>query len=235
MMAAGTRQCGFYGKLPAHGDFIDRDLPVAVIAQWDSWLQQSIAASRERCQDQWLDIYLTSPIWRFVLSSGCIDGNGWAGLLVPSVDAVGRYFPLTVMMPLTESESPARFLANNNGVYEFWEQVALQALQESLVAEQVAEKLRESAVLIQAAGVAVSRAAMVTGLAQPVEQQNPWATLFDASMNQVSDSFSLWSCSGSVNMPPVILARKGLPDPRSYTAMLNGQWQSEGWEWTSAA
>ena len=30
------------------------------------------------------------PIWRFVLLPGLIGSNGWAGVLMPSVDRVGR-------------------------------------------------------------------------------------------------------------------------------------------------
>src|SRR5205809_1766736 len=40
------------------------------------------------------------PIWRFVLSPGMLTPNAWAGIMVPSVDAVGRYFPLAVASAL---------------------------------------------------------------------------------------------------------------------------------------
>ncbi|MET4696840.1 type VI secretion system-associated protein TagF [Endozoicomonas lisbonensis] len=231
MRATGARRCGFYGKLPAHGDFIDRDLPVSFINLWDPWLQQCLAASRERCREQWLDVYLTSPVWRFVLSAGVIDGKARAGLLVPSVDAVGRYFPLTLAVSLRENEQPAGFLANNGKVFDVWEQVALRALQEQLTAEQVAEQLAQGSVIENAVQGAASQTALVRGLAQPLEPLNPWANLLDASMSQQPDSFSLWCCNGSVAMPPMLLCRKGLPDPVRFSAMLNGQWQAEGWEW----
>src|SRR5919109_2865533 len=40
------------------------------------------------------------PAWRFVLGPGVVGANAWAGLMLPSVDAVGRYFPLTVACAL---------------------------------------------------------------------------------------------------------------------------------------
>lgn len=91
---------GWYGKIPALGDFASRRLPPAFISAWDSWLQHSMAASRAALGDRWLDTYLTSPIWRFALMPKVLDGSAWAGVLMPSVDKVGRHFPLTLALEL---------------------------------------------------------------------------------------------------------------------------------------
>jgi type VI secretion system protein ImpM len=82
------------------GDFVSRRLPASFINTWDLWLQHAIAASRVQLGDRWLDLYLTGPIWRFALMPGTLPGNTdmWAGVLMPSVDKVGRYFPLTIAL-----------------------------------------------------------------------------------------------------------------------------------------
>ncbi|CAM3826934.1 type VI secretion system-associated protein TagF [Parendozoicomonas haliclonae] len=228
---AAKRISGFYGKLPAHGDFIDRGLPVGFINGWDQWLQQSVSASREQYGESWLDIYLTSPIWRFALTAGVIDNRAWAGILVPSVDRVGRYFPITIAMPLAADERPATFLAENEDLFSHWEQVALQALQESLVADEVDERLvRAVEALKPANGVAFNRNSLIRGVAQPDDRGNGWARMVDAGLSLHDDSFSLWRCAGSANMPPMMLFKKGLPEPRSFTAMLSGQWQACDWD-----
>ena len=49
---------------------------------------------------RWRDTFLSMPIWRFVLSPGMLTSNAWAGIMAPSVDAVGRYFPLAVAAAL---------------------------------------------------------------------------------------------------------------------------------------
>ncbi len=41
----------FYGKLPAKGDFITRNLPRDFIDRWDDWLQSGMHASREALGD----------------------------------------------------------------------------------------------------------------------------------------------------------------------------------------
>jgi type VI secretion system protein ImpM len=98
--ADSTLAAGWYGKIPCTGDFISRRLPASFIDAWDLWLQHAIAASRAQLQDRWLDLYLTGPIWRFALMPGALPGNTdmWAGVLMPSVDKVGRYFPLTIAL-----------------------------------------------------------------------------------------------------------------------------------------
>jgi len=96
---------GFYGKVHTHGDFIQRGLPRHFLDPWDAWLQQSLAASREQLGEQWLDRYLVAPVWRFALSAGICGDPAWLGLLMPSVDRVGRYFPLTLATPLDAGRS----------------------------------------------------------------------------------------------------------------------------------
>src|SRR5262249_48315434 len=93
-------EVGFYGKLPSNGDFLRRRASDDFVERWDSWLQQSMAASRSSLGDRWLDVYLTSPAWRFVCDAGPCGQTPVAGLMVPSVDRVGRYFPLTLVAEL---------------------------------------------------------------------------------------------------------------------------------------
>lgn len=95
---------GWFGKLPTVGDFVSRRLPQDVIDWWDSWLSLGLAALRERHADDWQAQFLAAPVWRFVLAPGVAPGklgqHAWAGVLIPSVDSVGRYFPLTLLAPL---------------------------------------------------------------------------------------------------------------------------------------
>lgn len=95
---------GWYGKLPTLGDFASRRLDAGFVDAWDQWLGDGLAAQREQLGDGWLDAYLGSPVWRFVLMPGVLPGGdgttALAGVLMPSVDKVGRYFPLTLVTQL---------------------------------------------------------------------------------------------------------------------------------------
>jgi type VI secretion system protein ImpM len=87
---------GYYGKVVTHGDFVQRRLSADFVADWDHWLQAGLANSRLALGEQWRDTYLNCPMWRFALGPGLCGANGMAGVLLPGVDRVGRYFPLTL-------------------------------------------------------------------------------------------------------------------------------------------
>jgi len=95
---------GWYGKLPTLGDFASRRLEADFIEPWDLWLGEALQAQRSAFGEGWLDAYLDTPPWRFLLSPGAIGGPSpelaFAGVLVPSVDRVGRHFPLTLVASL---------------------------------------------------------------------------------------------------------------------------------------
>lgn len=84
---------GFYGKLAGRGDFVSRGLPNTFVEPWDAWLASGMRASQDELGAAWLDAYLTSPLWRFAIAPGLLGGEAVAGVVMPSIDRVGRYFP----------------------------------------------------------------------------------------------------------------------------------------------
>jgi type VI secretion system protein ImpM len=88
---------GWYGKLSSLGDFATRRLSDDFKAACDPWLSQVMAGSRAQLGERWLDVYLTAPVLRFTWAPGVFDARWWFGVLMPSCDNVGRYFPLLVV------------------------------------------------------------------------------------------------------------------------------------------
>ena len=86
---------GLYGKLPARGDFVRHGLPRDFTDPWDDWLQAAIVGSRALMGEAWLPAFLEAPVWRFCLPPGMCGAQAALGLMLPSVDRAGRYFPLT--------------------------------------------------------------------------------------------------------------------------------------------
>lgn len=117
---SGVGLPGWFGKLPGMGDFAHRRLPEAFRAPWDQWLQHELARLRERHAD-WVEPYLQAPLWSFALGPDLLGAPGWAGVLMPSVDSAGRYFPFTLVTALADTE-PAALLA-------WWQRAAQAALQ----------------------------------------------------------------------------------------------------------
>ncbi|MEK9765494.1 MAG: type VI secretion system-associated protein TagF [Thalassolituus sp.] len=211
---------GLFGKVPAHGDFITRQLPGDFLNVWDEWLQCVVAGSKEHLGDSWLDIYLTSPIWRFVLRPGVVDANAWAGVLVPSVDSVGRYFPLTLTVQLPSHTDVFSFLAECSDWFAQLETIALAALHE----QQNADQLMAALETLPLAAVSTQLQLGISGAQVCFGNKK---SLFSSMLNQThrdSMPFSLWCASENENMPATSLFASGLPSPQEYVSMLSGNW-----------
>lgn len=227
---------GFYGKLPQIGDFISRRLPAEFLDPWDEWLQSGIAVSREQLTDRWLEIYLTSPIWNFVLGRGVCGEFPWCGLIMPSVDKVGRYFPLTVACRLPLDSNP---IAVATWAKEWFEQAEADVLS-ALFNEDLDVTTFDSNVtrlgqpLSGDARIAVSAAAGYGSAWQlPLTDGNFTDGLPELThqlLMQRSGNYSLWWGSGSDNVEPSLLVCNGLPLCADFSALLTGDWQTGGWE-----
>lgn len=87
---------GFFGKIPARGDFVTRGLPASFLDVWETWIASAIAASRDLLGDGWDQAWMTAPVWRFSLRDRVCGPDPVLGLMMPSVDRVGRCYPLLV-------------------------------------------------------------------------------------------------------------------------------------------
>ncbi len=85
---------GFFGKLPARGDFVRSGLPGSFVRPWDDWLQEALPASRAMLGGCWGESWLVAPFWRLSLPAGVCGPDPVVGVACPSVDSVGREFPL---------------------------------------------------------------------------------------------------------------------------------------------
>ena len=119
---------GWYGKLAALGDFAQRRLPPAWVQACDTWLSQAMLGGRSALGDRWLDVYLTAPMLRFAWSPGVIDASWWFGVLMPSCDSAGRYFPLVVAQARTRPPEDRIALDHLELWYGHLEQAALPTL-----------------------------------------------------------------------------------------------------------
>ena len=125
---------GAFGKIPALGDFFRLDLPRGFVEPWDLWLQSGMIAARETLGDRWTDCYMSAPLWRFTLSENLAGSASMSGVMMASVDRVGRRFPLTLAV-LTEGGAGAGTHFSNDAMFADLEQVALDALEDDMTRE----------------------------------------------------------------------------------------------------
>lgn len=228
---------GFYGKLPAYGDFIQRNLPAGFVSGWDEWLQHFIAGTREQMGEQWLDIYLTSPIWRFVFSPGVIDKSSWAGIMLPSVDQVGRYFPFSVVTRLPDQLNPLEHISLQGSWYEAIEELALQALDAQLELDELLEQLQALAPGMDSGYVKTGKMLEANSIHVDMdfEEQAPLSVypyIMDSLLTRMFSSYSVWTTRGSERIMPCLFSVQGLPAVNKLAAMLDGQWEAWGWPQT---
>jgi type VI secretion system protein ImpM len=222
---------GWYGKLPCLGDFASRRLPGEFISAWDAWLRHSIAASREQLSDRWLDSFLVSPMWRFVMGAGVCGPSAWTGLLVPSVDKVGRYFPLTFALPLRDSTVALECVFGNHAWYADLENIALAALSINFSVEGLESRLEQIPFVPDGVKCSLSPA-LDEWLGSPAAASFDHQFVdLDAALPAIRTNAnvtclsqlgarSVWWCVGVATGATGLHCVQGLPDGYRYTRML---------------
>jgi type VI secretion system protein ImpM len=202
---------GLYGKLPARGDFLTRRLPRDFVAAWDEWLQDMIDGSREALGEDWNDLYLTFPIWRFVLPAGIAGTAAVAGILLPSTDRVGRCFPLTLATPIERLERPfAQALAAETW-FDQLDPLAYEALDESGELDAIDARLVDFGAI-----PSPPEPAGDDFLLEPGGHLGGIAATFVP----IGDNRGLWWTRGSDRVAPRLMACDGLPDLDRFLLMI---------------
>ncbi|MFO1434489.1 MAG: type VI secretion system-associated protein TagF [Candidatus Competibacteraceae bacterium] len=222
---------GFFGKLPACGDFVSRQLPRSFLDPWDQWLQTAIFHSRQQLGEDWLACYLRSPLWCFLLSAGLCGQPAYAGVLMPSIDRVGRYYPLVIAAPLPARCNPLALLTAP--WFEAAAQIALAGLDEQIDLETFATQ-------VEALGLPDTRPARYPDAPAwhcPLDSGDPAALagficdLAGGLLERCASPYSIWWGSGSPpRITPCLLLCQGLPAPDRFAALLAGGWKRWGWQ-----
>jgi type VI secretion system protein ImpM len=200
---------GFYGKLPDLGDFVSRRLPPAFIDLWDAWSRQLLTTSRAALGEAWLAAWLGAPVWHFGLGHGFLGDQAW-GVLIPSVDRVGRHFPFTIVSPTAPDGRPLRDWALRA------ESLALAALDDGFSPETLESALSDL-------GPPSPRAPGTAAARQPLPT-NPgdWPDLVESAAAPAADE-SLWWCRGADLVAPTLLRCLGLPSGEVAGSMIGSK------------
>lgn len=135
---------GAFGKMPALGDFFRIALPPGFEAPWDEWVQEGLLAARAALADRWQDCFFSAPIWRFTLAPTLAGRAAVQGVLMASVDRVGRQFPLTLVAALRGAGPPDVVTAHltADACFAELEDVALDALDDRMTIRALAQRLQ---------------------------------------------------------------------------------------------
>jgi type VI secretion system protein ImpM len=218
---------GLFGKLPAKRDFIGMNASRRFLEAWEPWLQAGVATSKQMLGDAWIDTYNRAPIWRYWLGAD-FCGEAMIGAFMPSVDGVGRSFPLAVFVGEGDASLAPPELEPNDAWFAAAEAVLLDALEPGATLELIAEKvgalplpaleprttkddsledLAEGGVLARDVGSEVSSAFLA-------------ARRFGRRRAFASQTF--WWTIGGGDFPSLALMEVGLPPAVRFADMLTG-------------
>lgn len=229
-VATAAAAPGWFGKLPMLGDFASRRLPPAFVRSCDQWLSQGLRASQAQLGARWLDVYLTAPVWRFAWAPGVIDAQWWFGVMMPSVDAVGRYFPLLIAAERTAAPAGGDALDRLAAWYRDVGAAALATLGDKATLEALESAL--AAAPLCSAGDGDERVPSLVALATRQRVSTPdassvrrWATALGmhASMHRYAGHSLWWPLQDGAG-DDSLSVREGLPAATEFSLMLDGGW-----------
>jgi type VI secretion system protein ImpM len=222
-----TMRCGLFGKIGAKRDFIAIATPRSFLEAWEPWVQAALSASRHQLGSGWQQAFLTAPVWRFWLGAA-ICGTTVAGAIMPSLDGVGRYYPLTLHAVTGEGASlPPPNIDPQDEWFGQAETFLLSTLDRTATFEQISDALDRLAVPRLQAAVAdgppiTSAGAAAVGMVSAIDTFAGSFAALCAANPQVYAAASFWWTAGGEGFPPMALCCRGLPDPFHYSTLLTG-------------
>jgi len=209
-------RCGLYGKLPAKRDFVALSAPRGFLRVWEPWLEKGMADSRAQMPPSaWKEAFGAAPIWRFWLGAD-ICGEAIVGAFMPSTDALGRAFPLTL---IGMAERCKALEPPDVDPRELWferaEDFLLAALDLRRTFEATMEALADLAAFADDAG-------------ETLEQSEPeapalveiFADLRREQRECPATAATFWWTMGGEDCEPLAFMRKFMPPPAAFTDML---------------
>ncbi|WP_223669960.1 type VI secretion system-associated protein TagF [Kangiella shandongensis] len=232
--ATGKIAC--FGKIRAKGDFISRNLDYDVQEYLDGWLQSAFNTSQEQIGEDWLKFYLTSPIWRFVISDPKL-GKDIVGFMMPSIDKVGRYYPLFMLEVFADGQLCGDELHCKS--FAELEELAMSTLDDGEDSLTFFESLNQSGFPLFEERPPVSELLQRLSVEDAVVDDETMKYLWHESSDFEVFEFEqfsteqlrgIWWTEGSSSMDKALVYCEGLPPVAGFSAMLDGDWQRWGWQ-----
>ena len=217
---------GLFGKLPAKRDFVAVNAPRRFLETWEPWLQSSVATAKQTIGTDWVQSYNRAPIWRYWLGAD-LCGDALIGAVMPSVDGVGRAFPLTIFASEDGDGLAPPEIDDNTPWCEDVEALLLSALDAGATLEGITEAM-----------AAVRPPALYArATSSGCRELSDGGILVDTTDGRASTAFlaarryghrrafasqSFWWTIGGEGFPPCALSYIGLPPPTRFSDFLTG-------------
>lgn len=229
---------GFFGKIPLTGDFIHRRMNSVFMNRWDEWLKVNILHSQNMLGERWLPIYSQSPMWRFCIAPGVIDDKAYLGIMIPSVDSVGRYFPLTVVQAVEAKAIPFILSTKANQWFQNIEDLLLDLLEgyesvvqvfDTKIAALQADWINDLPSIPSGLNTQDNNYSLQLEVSDAGSINHSLSSLMLQNLLGSKKGFTFWWNEGSQAYQPNILLSDHLPAQNQFCALLDGSWQEHQW------
>jgi len=236
--AVESSYLGYYGKVPLKGDFISKDLPRSFMDPWHVWVKEALACSKNQLGEAWREYYLTTPLYQYVLSPGICGNKTWIGVMMPSLDRVGRYYPMTLSKTVPGMSNPFTLFETCKTWLDGAEKLLLSCLDEDFSVESLDIGMKqlepdeddEKTITLQKFTMHnYEDSAWQIPLLNSEKQNSVYPALLDSMAGTFFSSYSLWRTKGSDLISPSIVISEDLPPYESVTAFIDGNWKKWGW------
>jgi type VI secretion system protein ImpM len=188
---------GFFGKLPARGDFVSSRLTPPAARAWDSFISSVLGAAKADLASRWSDVWLQAPVWRFALPGTMCGPDPLLGLWMPSIDKAARHFPLMIAATCPGT-TPEQMCRHGTAWLHAAEDAGRDAIADDLTPEQLTASIPPSPDLTASLDIPL-----------PYEMRP-------------RPDVGLWWTDGAPLVPAQGLVLDTMPDAATFRAMLDG-------------
>jgi type VI secretion system protein ImpM len=220
-------RCGLYGKLPAKRDFVSLGVPRNFLRIWEPWLDQGLRESRaDMGLAEWTEAFASAPIWRFWLGRD-LCGKPIVGAIMPSMDACGRFYPLTLVGAAESGEVLAPPTVDPHFAwYDEAETFLLATLDGNTSFDATREALARLSRRTDPAGADGEDAGVPLPAPEAALQKLLAALALAPREIPVEQVAFFWTLGGE-DYPPAALMHRSMPAPRAFARLLSDRFTSQ--------
>ncbi|MDR1424973.1 MAG: type VI secretion system-associated protein TagF [Azoarcus sp.] len=220
---------GWFGKLPAVGDFAGRGIPGTARETVHEWIASGMADLVREDPEDWRAAYLVSPVWHFVVNAGIWDQYALAGCIAPSIDKVGRFSPLLALRAF-EDDIDDILPPRSRWLYQ------IDAGLRRIIGERIAVEdvpgvlgLTDAELEDGAAPEAVGGILSELGISdEAADTHREWFSWPDLSaLFRERNNRSFWWAEPSPHLPPRQIIHRGPPDDVLFCLLMGGGWLND--------
>ena len=179
-------------------------------------MQSCMSASQHQLGPEWQSAYLTAPLWRFWLGAE-LSGATVLGVFMPSVDGIGRYYPLTLLaMAEATFSAPPPDLSAQDSWFSSAEDFLLSTLDRAKSFDEISAALDalpppNMETTVNGSNEVVTLGDTVVAAITAGKSFQEALTLLRENNHGTSAAASFWWTEGGTNFAPMALASRGLP------------------------